>query len=111
LGDLRHILEKSGVGARIQTEVAATLMATPMVVSGLELSPAQRLDYALAGGDDYELLFTAPVAQRAAVQAAAAQSATAVTRIGSIEAGSGVRLLDAQGQVQPNRYASFDHFV
>jgi thiamine-monophosphate kinase len=111
LGDLRHILKKSGVGACIQTEVAATLMATPRDCPGLELPLQQRLDYALAGGDDYELLFTAPVAQRAAVQAAAAQSATAVTRIGSIEAGSGVRLLDAQGQELPNHYASFDHFA
>jgi thiamine-monophosphate kinase len=111
LGDLRHILKQSGVAACIQTEVAATLMATPMEVRGLELSPAQRLDYVLAGGDDYELLFTAPVAQRAAVQAAARESATRVTRIGAIEAGSGVRLLDGQGKALPNHYASFDHFA
>jgi thiamine-monophosphate kinase len=111
LGDLRHILKQSGVGACLHTEVAATLMATPMLVAGLELPAAQRLDFVLAGGDDYELLFTAPVAQRAAVQAAAAQSATSVTRIGSIEARSGVRLLDAHGQALPNHYASFDHFA
>ena len=111
LGDLRHILKQSGVAACIQTEVALTLMATPMDALGLELSSAQRLDYVLAGGDDYELLFTAPPEQRAAVRAAAVQSATVVTRIGSIEAGSGVRLMDGQGQVLPNHYASFDHFA
>jgi thiamine-monophosphate kinase len=111
LGDLRHILRQSGVGACIQAEVASTLMATPLDCPGLELPPAQRLDYVLAGGDDYELLFTAPAQQRAAVQAAALQSATAVTRVGSIEAGSGVRLLGGQGQALPNHYGSFDHFA
>jgi thiamine-monophosphate kinase len=52
----------------------------------------------LAGGDDYELLFTAPVARRAAVAAAAQASGTPVTRIGRIEAEPGLRLVDAQGR-------------
>jgi thiamine-monophosphate kinase len=64
----------------------------------------------LAGGDDYELLFTAPPAARAAVLAAAQASATPVTHIGRIEAAPGLRLLDGQGAPLPNRYASFDHF-
>ena len=71
----------------------------------------QRLALVLAGGDDYELLFTAPVAARAAVQAAALASATPVTRIGRIEAAPGLRLIDAQGQPVSGRFASFDHFA
>ncbi|MDE1979708.1 MAG: thiamine-phosphate kinase, partial [Betaproteobacteria bacterium] len=63
-----------------------------------------------AGGDDYELLFTAPPAARNAVAAAAAQAATAVTRIGRIDAEPGLRLIDASGQVLDNVYAGFDHF-
>ena len=65
----------------------------------------------LAGGDDYELAFTAPVARRAAVAAASLASSTPVTRIGRIEAEPGLRLVDAQGQPVVQRYASFDHFA
>ena len=66
---------------------------------------------ALAGGDDYELLFTAAPAQRAAVQAAAAASATPVTRIGRIEAAPGLRLVDAQGAPVAGQFAGYDHFA
>ncbi|MHB1250077.1 MAG: thiamine-phosphate kinase, partial [Polaromonas sp.] len=71
----------------------------------------KQLDYVLAGGDDYELVFTAPVSAREAVLAASRQAGTPVTRIGTIEATPGLRLLDAQGQAVPNTYASFDHFA
>ncbi len=104
LGDLAHVLRASGVGAVIDTSLAAPLMAAP-------LQGAQRLDFILAGGDDYELAFTAPPARRLAVRQAAAQADTMVTCIGRIEAGSGMRLLDSQGQSLDARYASFDHFA
>ena len=66
----------------------------------------------LAGGDDYELAFTAPPAQRSAVEAAGRQCGTPVTRIGRIEAGSGLRLLDGRGGELPAQgWASFDHFA
>jgi thiamine-monophosphate kinase len=64
----------------------------------------------LAGGDDYELAFTAPPARRDAVAAASRASGTPVTRIGTVRAEPGLQLLDAQGQPMDNRYASFDHF-
>jgi thiamine-monophosphate kinase len=104
LGDLAHVLRASGVGAVIDTSLALPLMAAP-------LQGAQRLEYILAGGDDYELAFTAAPAQRAAVLQAAAQAGTVATCIGSIEAGPGIRLLDSQGQTLDARYASFDHFA
>jgi thiamine-monophosphate kinase len=70
------------------------------------------LSCVLSGGDDYELLFTAPPSARAAVQAAAVSSHTPVTRIGTVEATPGLRLLDAQGQELggADKYKSFDHF-
>jgi thiamine-monophosphate kinase len=104
LGDLTHVLRASGVGAVIDTSLALPLMAAP-------LQGVQRLEYILAGGDDYELAFTAAPAQRAAVLRAAAQAGTVATCIGSIEAGSGIRLLDSKGQALDARYASFDHFA
>jgi thiamine-monophosphate kinase len=76
-----------------------------------QLDVDRRLDYVLAGGDDYELAFTAPPAQREAVQAAAKKSDAAVTRIGQIESAAGIRLLDGQGRLVQKHYGSFDHFV
>jgi len=112
-GDLGHILQASGVGARIDTAIAMNLMAScahPLWATGL-VSFEDQLEYVLAGGDDYELAFTAPASARQAVQAAAQQAQTPVTRIGRIEKTPGLRLLDAQGRLLERRYASFDHFV
>jgi thiamine-monophosphate kinase len=108
LGDLGHVLQQSHVGAQIDTEAAFGLLAT----SNLAGLPAERqLEFVLAGGDDYELVFTAPVAKRAEVGAAATASGTAVTRIGRIEAEPGLRLVDAAGRKVTQAYASFDHFA
>jgi thiamine-monophosphate kinase len=105
LGDLSHVLKRSGnLGATLQADAlprSALLARQP-----LEL---QRL-CTLAGGDDYELVFSAPSAARAAVQAAAAASSTPVTRIGTLDAEPGLRVLDAEGRVLPQTPAAFDHF-
>ncbi len=109
LGDLGHILKQSGVGATVQADIAASRVAARLQCS--DFAPSQWRDWALAGGDDYELLFCAPASQREAVAAAALASQTAVTRIGQIDAERGLRLLDGAGQALPNTYASFDHFA
>ena len=117
LGDLGHILQQSGVGATVNTDIAATLVAARAYYtknpgpSGIEISTAQWRDWALAGGDDYELLFTAPVSKRQAVAMAAQASQTPVCRIGQIDLERGLRLVDDQGQTLPNIYTSFDHFA
>jgi thiamine-monophosphate kinase len=108
LGDLGHILARSGVGASVDAAAVTPLLAA--AAAGLPL-PAERIEtLVLAGGDDYELAFTAPAQGRAAVQAAAGRSATPVTRIGRIEAESGLRLLDAGGRPLARSFAGFDHF-
>ena len=109
LGDLGHILKQSGVGATVEADIAAHQVAARALCSNIAIS--QWRDWALAGGDDYELLFCAPAAQREAVAAAARSCQTAVTRIGRIDAEPGLRLLDAASQTLPNRYGSFDHFA
>ena len=113
LGDLGHVLRASGVGACIDTTVAINLIGAQQ---DLERAAAvfgheTRLELVLAGGDDYELAFTAPAASRAAVQAAAQAAGTPVTRIGHIEAQPGVRLVGAGGQLVERHYDSFDHFA
>ncbi|MEY8688573.1 MAG: thiamine-phosphate kinase, partial [Leptothrix sp. (in: b-proteobacteria)] len=65
----------------------------------------------LSGGDDYELLFTAPRTQRDAVLAAAQQAQTAVQRIGHIDAAPGVRVRDDDGtRLDSSAWTGFDHF-
>ena len=107
-GDLGHILKASGVGARLDADAAAKLLAT---VDSAGLDVDLRRACALAGGDDYELAFTAPPTARAAVEQAGRASATPVARIGAIEAEAGLRLVDAQGAAVTQRFASFDHFA
>ncbi len=106
LGDLGHVLHASGVGATVDADAVANLLA-----AGTAVGSDLRRAYTLAGGDDYELAFTAPPAAREAVRVAAAQADTRVTRIGQIEAAHGLRLVDAHGQPVPGHFASFDHFV
>jgi len=104
LGDLGHVLRRSGVGAVVDVDAlprSAVLSAQPL---------ALQRECLLAGGDDYELVFTALPSRRDAVAAAAAASGVAVTRIGRIEAGSASRLVDRDGAEVESAFASFDHF-
>lgn len=117
LGDLGHVLKASGVGATIDTSIAINLIASRTIQSragdqfSTTISPELLLRCVLAGGDDYELAFTAPASARAAVVAAAQASHTSLTRIGQIDAAPGLRLHDGSGmEVDPQGYASFDHF-
>jgi len=107
LGDLQHILKASGVGAEIDTQQVLNTMACAQS-SGLSQDDLLRLT--LAGGDDYELVFTAPDNQRQAIADASLSSATPVTRIGKITTLPELRLLGSNGQAMLNSYASFDHF-
>ncbi|WP_180682955.1 thiamine-phosphate kinase [Tepidicella baoligensis] len=117
LGDLGHILRASGVAARIDAE---TLMRSEAVSDGVRtLDAALALTCVLAGGDDYELVFTAPASARQAVAQAALEARIAVTRIGEIvPAQDGVctaRLVNAEGDPFPipagAALAGFDHFA
>ncbi len=109
VGDLGHVLARSGVGAVVHTEALprSARLARQSV-------PLQRL-CTLAGGDDYELLFTAPAAQHAAVMAAGAAAGVPVTRCGHITARTGTEpnlvLLDAAGRPVAHGLRAFDHFA
>ena len=110
--DLGHVLAASGCGATVW------LAALPCATEVASECDATRIRLALAGGDDYELCFTAPVSRRAEVERAGAVSATPVTRIGSIVAGRGLRVVDAEGAdsrsaahaIDSALSAGFDHF-
>ena len=106
LGDLGHILRRSGVGARVERDTLprSALMARQ--------APELQATCLLAGGDDYELLFTAPAAAHSAVLAAGRAAGVAVSPVGHITDTPGCLVVDAQGQ--PVRGAlprAFDHFA
>ena len=105
VGDLGHILACSQVGATL----AVDEMPAGPVLQHFPL--ALRRQFTLAGGDDYELCFTAPVTRRAEIIAAAASVDTVVTRIGKIDAEPGVRFLDEQRNHVHLSLQSFDHFT
>jgi thiamine-monophosphate kinase len=104
LGDLRHVLARSGVGATVEVD------AVPRSAVLAAQAPALQRICTLAGGDDYELLFSAPASAAAAVVAAAREAGVGVTRIGRIEQAAGLRLLDADGRALADGFGSFDHF-
>jgi thiamine-monophosphate kinase len=104
VGDLKHILAASNVGATLDVDAlpAGVVLAT---------QPRElRRRFCLAGGDDYELCFTAAVGQRDAVLKAAADTGTPVTRVGTIDAAAGLRLVDAAGATLALEVTGFDHF-
>jgi thiamine-monophosphate kinase len=106
VGDLGHICETSGVGGTIET---AALPLSPAAQAVIAADP-QRLAEVLGGGDDYELLLTVPAGKTAAVPMLAAETGVPLTRIGRIEAGSGVKVLDAQGKIIPVPVVGYRHF-
>lgn len=108
LGDLPKLLAASGVAARldeVDIPVAAALRA---------LFPDEWLDLALRGGEDYELLFTAPCPSWDAIAGAARDTGQTVTAIGEIVAhGSGVpdiELIGRDGTQRALSLGAFDHF-
>lgn len=101
VGDLGHILQRSAVGAVVdwpRVPLDDTLRNQP---------EALQRALALAGGDDYELLFTAPSGCAAEVLAAGVE--TGVTRIGAIRSTGGLVIVDAQGR-PVDTGAAFEHF-
>jgi len=110
LADLTHICTASALGMAIQLE------AIPFADNAPELR-----DSLLTGGDDYELIFTAPPQNRAEIEACATKTDIAISRIGQMIAGEEVALLDAQGQslkqqgqqgqqAQSPKYKGWQHF-
>jgi thiamine-monophosphate kinase len=106
LADLGHILERSGVGAAIEY---ARLPAAPAIALWRDQTVARHCQ--LAGGDDYELCFTAPVARRAEVLLAAKQTGVPVTSIGTVTPQPGLRVLGQSGESIAVEGKGFDHFA
>jgi thiamine-monophosphate kinase len=103
LADLGHILECSQLGAELQFDVI------PRVSTG-NIDAALLQQCVLAGGDDYELCFTAPVEKRGAVEAIAQKQQLPLTRIGMILAEPGCSVRTEAGGMIKLKESGYDHF-
>ena len=105
LGDLAHICERSRVGAEV---------GYPAIPCSADLAPlrdqAPVMRAVLAGGDDYELCFTAVPERAGAIEALAATLDIALTRIGRIVEGNALTVFDAAGRPLAVKDKGFDHF-
>jgi thiamine-monophosphate kinase len=104
-GDLEKLCAASGCGAEVD---AAALPVSDALRSAVGRELAR--EYALTGGEDYELLFTVPLARLGALHAAVARGLGPLTRIGSLVAGNGVRVF-ARGGVMQFSGSGYDHFA
>jgi thiamine-monophosphate kinase len=102
LADLRHILDASGIGAVVE----AARLPLPEAAQGLDGA----LDAALAGGDDYELLFTAPEAATAALEALGRELDLRLTPIGHAREEPGLVVLGPDGRELPQERGGWTHF-
>jgi len=107
LGDLQHILKASHVGADIDTAMVVSTLASGFMCN-LPLATQRMLT--LSGGDDYELVFTAPEHARTDIAGLSVSTHTPITRIGKVNGSQQLRLLDSEGHEMRNEFESFDHF-
>mgnify|MGYP001825239825 CR=1 FL=1 len=104
VADLGHICAASGLGARV--ELAHLPLSAPVEVE------CRRGDWrcALAGGDDYELLFSVPGAELATVLRLCSEAGQPVQEIGRLVDEPGIVLVYPDGRVSEEIPLGFDHF-
>ena len=105
LADLGHICERSSLGADLWLD----RIPRPRLSSKIEDGP-RLLQALVAGGDDYELCFTAPIARRSAIARLSRRLRLPLTCVGTMRRGRKVRLLDADGRLVHYAKGGFDHF-
>jgi len=106
VADLGHICDASGVAASVEAE---KLPLSAAAAAALRLVPAA-MATVLGGGDDYELLFTAPHGSEAALALLAQEVGVRITMIGAIAPGLGVEVIDRDGKPMPVEVAGYRHF-
>ncbi len=105
VGDLPKLAQASGVAAHVRIEALPLSAALRNSVS-----PSQARDWALAGGDDYELLLAVPEKRFAELQGAAARLNLTLTPIGELRAGAGVTW-SLNGEEFAPQVSGYDHFA
>lgn len=105
VADLGHIAEGSGLAAVIDAEKVPLSDAARAALDG----DAGRLEIILTGGDDYELVFAVPPAEKDRLDAVASETGVALTPIGVFEPGAGVRVCGPDGADLDLRRAGYSH--
>lgn len=105
MADLGHILTASGKAAWINL---SDIPCSPVLKSYRQQQVA--MSCLLAGGDDYELCFTAPKINRRKIEMLAAELTLSLTRIGKVYSGEGLIVKDAQGNTMTLETQGYDHF-
>lgn len=105
--DVGHMTRQSGLAAEIRTDL---LPLSEAARAALEADKSW-LATILGGGDDYEVLFTAPPSRTGALHRLAAESGIALTVIGSMGAGQGVRVVDRDGNAVAVAHKGWRHFT
>jgi thiamine-monophosphate kinase len=108
-GDLAHILERSKVGAVVEIAAVPHSKALAAKLNGAERSLA--LGCLLAGGDDYELMFTAPRRVASRIAEVASRLSLPLARVGSITEKEGLVVMDERGVPLPALPPAYDHFA
>jgi len=108
-GDLAHILERSAAGATVELAAIPRSPSLARLAGGGDRALA--LECLLAGGDDYELCFTAPHAAADRIAVIAASTGLPLARIGTITADPGLVVRDERGMPLSVLPRAFDHFV
>ncbi len=103
LADLGHILQASGVGAELDLSEIPLSRSFQKAVSG----DSTLIDLALAGGEDYELVFTSPLKDLDTQ----IDTDCKVTKIGIINPEAGLRIRQADGEPYHCKRGGFDHFA
>ena len=108
LGDLPKILSASRVSARLEEH------AIPVAAAVRALFPSEWIDLAMRGGEDYELLFTAPASARTAIERAMQEAGGTATFIGDIvPIGSDqptIEIMGLDNRLRTEQPGAFDHF-
>jgi thiamine-monophosphate kinase len=108
LADLGHICEASTVGANVQL---SRLPLSEEYQREIAQYNADTYLLAMIGGEDYELLFTAPKERTPATQKLAQEFGIPITMIGEItDASQGVKIFKEDGKVYPMKEQGYDHF-
>lgn len=107
--DLRHVCAASCVGARVDL---AALPVSADLKRACEAYGWDREALVIGGGEDYELLFTAPAASAAGIQAAVASTGIKVTAVGEITAAAGgLIIIDEEGNEEVMTTRGYEHFA
>jgi len=102
--DLQRLLAGTSLGAKVQ------LNQLPLAAGLTTVNEQEGYSLALSGGDDYELLFSLPAAQRASLARISAEKNIALNVIGEVQATSGLEFLTADGAIFTPKSSGYEHF-